>query len=350
MKKYIGMDVHKATTVIAVIGESGKRITDGVVETSPEAILDFINGQRGALHVTLEECAQAAWLYDMLRPYVADVLVCDPRKIAKASNKADKSDAARLAELLRTNALTRVYHGEQSTLGLKELAQGYACLIEDRTRVKNRLKALFRARGIPCEGAGVYGLEEREEWLAKLDSAAVRVRAGRLCNQLDCADWLSIEAEQELTAEARKHPATKILRSIPGIGYVRAAVIIGVAGTPHRFRTKRQFWSYCGLGVRTEASSEYKMLAGKVVRSNRRPLVRGLNQNYSRALKSVFKSAARTVASGPWRSYFEAMIENGTPESLAYLTLARKIASVTLALWKRGERYSQKKLKIPHAA
>lgn len=350
MKKYIGMDVHKATTVIAVISESGRWITDTIVETSPQGILDFINGQRGALHVTLEECAQAAWLYDLLRPHVADVLVCDPRKIAKASNKADKSDARRLAELLRTNALRPVYHGEQSTQGLKELTQGYTCLIEDRTRVKNRLKALFRARGIACEGAGVYSLEERDQWLAKLDTAAVRARADRLCTELDCLECLSIEAEHELTAEARKHPAAKILRTIPGIGFVRAAVIIGVAGTPHRFRTKRQFWSYCGLAVRTEASSEYRIVDGRVLRSGRRPLVRGLNQNYSRALKSVFKSAARTVASGPWRSYFEAMVENGTPESLAYLTLARKIASVTLALWKRGERYSEKKLKISHAA
>jgi len=350
MKKYIGMDVHKATTVIAVINELGRIITEAVVETSPAAILDFISSQRGCLHVTFEECAQAAWLYDMLRPHVADLLVCDPRKIARASNKGDKSDARRLADLLRTNALTPVYHGEQTTTGLKELAQGYTCLVEDRTRVKNRLKALFRARGIACEGSGVYSLDERKQWLAKLDSPAVRARADRLCSELDCLEWLSTEAELDLRAEARKHPAGKILRSIPGIGFVRAAVIIGVAGTPHRFRTKRQFWSYCGLAVRTVASSEYRMLEGKVVRSSKRPLVRGLNRNYSRALKSVFKGAAKTVASGQWSSLFEAMVANGTPESLAYLTLARKIASVTLALWKRGERYSQKKMKIVHAA
>ena len=92
------------------------------------------------------------------------------------------------------------------------------------------------------------------------------------------------------------------------------------------------------------------MVDGRVCRSKRRPLVRGLNHNYSRALKSAFKSAAKTAASGPWKSHFDAMVASGTQESLALLTLARKIASITLALWKRGERYDQKKLKMLHAA
>ena len=82
----------------------------------------------------------------------------------------------------------------------------------------------------------------------------------------------------------------------------------------------------------------------------RRPLVRGLNHNHNRALKEVFKSAAKTAASGPWKSHFEAMVADGTPAALARLTLAREIASITLALWKKGEHYDDKKLKMMHAA
>jgi hypothetical protein len=131
---------------------------------------------------------------------------------------------------------------------------------------------------------------------------------------------------------------------------VRAAVILGVAGTPHRFRTKKQFWGYCGLAVVTVTTAEYEVVNGRVCRSKKRPLLRGLNNNYNRALKGVFKSAAKTVAAGEWKSRFEAMVAHGTAESLARLTLARKIASITLALWKKGERYDQKKLKMMHAA
>jgi transposase len=348
--KYIGMDVHKATTVIVVLNVAGKAIAEAVIETTSSSILDFLKSQRGTLHVTLEEGTQAAWLYDLIRPHVANVVVCDPRKIPKQGTKADKIDAKRLAELLRTNVLTPVYHGEQSTKELKELIHSYTSVVEDGTRIKNRLKALFRGRGIDCSGSAIYSPDERKQWLSKLDTAAVRARANRLWEELECVERLCEEAQQELMAEARKHAAFKILLSIPGIGPVRAAVILGVAGTPHRFRSKRQFWTYCGLSVVTETSSEYTVVNGRVCRSKKRPLVRGLNRNYSRTLKWTFKSAAKTTASGPWRSHFEFMVANGTRESLALLTLARKIASITLALWKKGERYDQKKLKLLHAA
>jgi len=347
---YIGMDVHKATTVIAVVDAAGEVLQETIIQTKAEAILDFIKGQRGTPHVAFEEGTQAAWLYDLIQPHVARVVVCDPRKIASQGRKADKPDAKRLAELLRTNSLSAVYHGERSTRVLKELAQSYVGVVGDCTRVKNRLKALFRARGIDCDGSAVYSAERREEWLGKLDGAAVRARAFRLWEELKCLVPLSEEAGSELVAEGRKHADTKILRSVPGIGPVRAALILGVAGTPHRFRTKRQFWAYCGLGIVTKTSSEYTVVDGQVRRSKKRPLVRGLNRNYNRALKWVFKGAAKTVASGPWKSEFEAMVAQGTSESLVRLTLARKIASITLALWKRGERYNEKKLKFKHAA
>ena len=348
--KYIGMDVHKATIVIAVINMAGKVFWESIIETTASSILDFLKSQRGTLHVTFEEGTQAAWLYDLIRPHVANVVVCDPKKIARQGNKDDKLDAKRLAELLRMNALTPVYHGEQSTKAVKELTQSYTSVVEDGTRIKNRLKALFRGRGIDCSGSAVYNPDEREQWLSKLDTAAVRARAKRLWEELECVECLCEEAQKELITESRRHAAVRILRSIPGIGPIRAAVILGITGTPNRFRTKRQFWTYCGLSVVTQTSSEYAVVDGRVYRSKKRPLVRGLNRNYSRALKSVFKSAAKTAAEGPWKSHFDAMVANGTRESMALLTLARKIASITLTLWKKGERYDPDKVKNLHAA
>jgi transposase len=347
--KYMGMDVHKAMTVIAVLNGVGKTVAEAIIETKARTILDFIKSQRGTLHVAFEEGTQAAWLYDLIQPYVADVVVCNPRKIAKQGTKGDKPDAKRLAELLRTHGLHPVYHGEQSSKALKDLGQSYSLMVGDCTRIKNRVKALFRGRAISCAGSSVYDSEERKQWLARLDGPAVRARAGRLWEELDCLERLRAEAEEDLLSEAKKHRATKILRSIPGIGPIRAAVILGVASTPYRFRTKRQFWAYCGLGVRTVASSEYELVQGRVSRSKRKPLVRGLNRDYNRALKEVFKGAAATVAMGPWKSHFDAMVASGIRAPLALLTLARKIASITLALWKKGESYDDKKLKMKHA-
>ncbi len=65
------------------------------IETKAETILQFIQGLRGNLHVTFEEGACAAWLYDLLRPHVTKVVVCNPRKNAllKAGDKSDRIDA-----------------------------------------------------------------------------------------------------------------------------------------------------------------------------------------------------------------------------------------------------------------
>ena len=163
--KYIGMDVHKAMTVIAVLNSDGKVLAEAITETKNQTIVDFIKGQRGMLHVVFEEGTQAAWLYDLIRPYVANVVVCDPRKIVKQGSKADKIDAKRLAELLRTKTLTAVYHGEQSTRAVKELARSYSGLVQDGTRIKNRLKALFRARGsIATAAQFTVRMNEKAGW------------------------------------------------------------------------------------------------------------------------------------------------------------------------------------------
>jgi|SRR5688572_24172638 len=71
--KYMGMDVHKAMTVIAVLNGVGKTVAEAIIETKARTILDFIKSQRGTLHVAFEEGTQAAWLYDLIRPYVASV-------------------------------------------------------------------------------------------------------------------------------------------------------------------------------------------------------------------------------------------------------------------------------------
>ncbi len=80
--KYIGMDVHKEAGVIAVLNSSGKLGMESIVETKASSILQFIHGLRGELPVTWEEGTWAAWLYDLLQPQVAQVLVCDPRRNA----------------------------------------------------------------------------------------------------------------------------------------------------------------------------------------------------------------------------------------------------------------------------
>jgi len=90
--KYIGMDVHTQSISIAVRNSVGKVLMDCVIETKASTILQFIDGLRGDVRVTFEEGTWAAWLYDLLKPHVTQVVVCNPRKNAllKEGSKSDK--------------------------------------------------------------------------------------------------------------------------------------------------------------------------------------------------------------------------------------------------------------------
>jgi transposase len=119
-----------------------------------------------------------------------------------------------------------------------------------------------------------------------------------------------------------------------------------VVETPHRFRSKRQFWSYAGLGLVTRTSAEYRFVGPQRVRSGRPALVRGLNQNHNHLLKEIFKGAAAAASfhRGPLREFYEQRLAAGIKPELARLTLARKLAALTLHLWKKGERYQPEQL------
>src|ERR1700756_218672 len=185
--KYIGMDVHKEAVVIAVLNSSGKLVMESIVETKASSILQFIHGLRGELHVTWEQGSWAAWLYDLLKPHVHEVLVCDPRRNAllKEGNKSDKTDARKLADLLQTGMLRPVYHREHGLRTLRELGRSYQALSQDLNRVMNQIKALYRGWSILCAGAQVYAPRYREEWVHKIEDAGVRRPAELLYQQLD---------------------------------------------------------------------------------------------------------------------------------------------------------------------
>jgi len=66
--QYIGLDVHQATISATVMDCTGKLVMESILETQAAAVLHFIHGLRGSLHVTFEECTCAAWLDDLLKP------------------------------------------------------------------------------------------------------------------------------------------------------------------------------------------------------------------------------------------------------------------------------------------
>jgi hypothetical protein len=118
---------------IAVMNGDGKVVMESIIETKASTIVQFLLGLRGELHVTFEEGTWAAWLYDLLKPQITELIVRDPRRNAlmKEGNKSDKIDARKLADLLRGGYLSSVYHGEN---GLRTLEGTGPQLSDDQQR------------------------------------------------------------------------------------------------------------------------------------------------------------------------------------------------------------------------
>ncbi len=265
--RYIGMDVHKDSTTAVVLDAQGNRVMQVTLRTEGTVLVDFVRGLSGRLHLTFEEGTYSAWLHALLSPWVEKLIVCNPRQNAllKQGNKSDPIDARKLAELLRLGSLSAVYHGAPEMRTLKELAASYATLVQDSTRVMNRLKSLYRGRGIRCGGTQVYSPRHRARWLEQLVEPGARQRAKLLYQELDLLLQLRPQARRALLAQSRQHPAQKILRTIPGLGPVRVALLLAWLQTPHRFRNKRKLCGYGGLGLLTRGSAQYRLEKGELV-------------------------------------------------------------------------------------
>jgi hypothetical protein len=158
----VALDGHQATLVVSVRDEQGSIVMRATVATEAKAIVSLVRGLGSRVHVVFEEGTQAQWLHDVLKPHAERVVVCNTRGRGEGGNKSDRIDADRLSELLRVGSLKTVYHGASSLLTLKELVRSYTNLVEDATRVMQRIKALFRARGIRTPGMSVYRQSTRK--------------------------------------------------------------------------------------------------------------------------------------------------------------------------------------------
>ncbi len=346
MDRYVGLDAHTVSCTLGVMGPSGKRLKSMVVETNGQALLEAVRSIPGQIHLCLEEGTQSAWLHELLSPHVEELVVVMPRESKGA--KDDLRDAWTRADELRTGRIqTRVYKAPQHLAALRNAVRAYGFAVRDVVRAKNRLKSVFRSRGIPTE-ADIYAAKRRGKQLEKL-TPPHRQLADWLGRQLDALEPLREEAEEWLLKEAKTHPIIRKLATAPGMGPIRTAQLVAIAATPERFRTQRQFRSYCGLSIVTRSSADW--VRGKDGRWERSQVqqTRGLTRKRHPLLKSVFKGAATTVITQlpqhPLHKDYERMLEAGIKPNLAKLTLARRIAATVLSMWKHQEAYDPKRQK-----
>ncbi len=293
MDRYIGLDAHASSCTLGVVTPSGKRVGSHVVETNARCLIEAVRQVPEPRHICLEEGTLSEWLYEVLSPHARKVVVAAVSE--SRGPKDDRRDAFGLADDLRLGSIRRKVYKQRGRFGaLGYLARGYRWARDDGVWVKNRLKSLYRSRGVNVAGPSVYTASKRVEFLGRLPRPA-RPLAELLYQEMDALVALKSEAQKAMLAEAKRNWEFRLVRSCPGLGPVRTAKLLPIVVTPYRFQSKRGFWSYCGLGIVTRSSSDWvRTRTGEWVKAEVKRS-RGLNRNFNHTLKAVFKGAATTV-------------------------------------------------------
>lgn len=320
---YIGLDWAKANMAIARMTNSSKETVVVDVKSDIKELQIFLKSLKGKKIITFEECNPAQWLYTELRPFVDDILVCDPYRnhLLKEGGKNDKIDAQKLVRLLKADLLKPVFHCTDDFIYLRKLVSGYDDLIKCGVKFKNQRSALFHARGLdvgedletPYEKFVLEGLNEGITYYEDRRKLFI----------------------QEFSKARKKFGVIRNLESIPGIGIIGAVTIAAVVVDATRFSHKNQFLSYCGL-VKHDVMSGGRSYGKRIPR-------------HSRRLKSVFKTAALSSihernSDNTFQCYYQELIKKH-PEHHARQTVARRIAVIAIGVMKTGEIFDANKIK-----
>ena len=101
---YVGLDVHRRRTQVAVVDEEGHELFNRNVPNDPEKLADVLSGAEPGTPVVFEATYGWAWLAELLQEMGLDAHLAHPtacKAIASARLKNDKVDARTLAQLLR---------------------------------------------------------------------------------------------------------------------------------------------------------------------------------------------------------------------------------------------------------
>ncbi|MFC1667978.1 IS110 family transposase [Chlamydiota bacterium] len=328
--KYIGLDAHSSTCTFCVVNEKGTEIDNTTIRTNGRLLINYLQSIQGRKSITFEECELSSWLYEIVKKEVEDIIVCNPVYNREyKTRKTDAIDARKLAKLLRGGFLTPVFHNGSDREKFRDIMSAYTDLVEDAVRTKLRYKSLFRKNGNRIMGEKVYTDKNFLKDIERKEHSFIGRHLYHLLQEME-------QGRQEYTKEiikmSKRFKETKRLKTIPGIGVIRAAQISAQVIDPRRFANKYQYYSYCGL-VRHKQISGDREYGSEKIWGNR-------------VLKCVYNMAAHDAIRGNngLSNYYKSLRKRGVNDKSTRSAVSRKIAAISLSLWRNDCTYKDNKV------
>jgi transposase len=337
MSRFVGLDLHRREAQVAILDARGHQVASFRVATTRQSLEEFARQHLTPEDQLVLEATAGAWpVARLLQPFVARVLVSNPRQtqaIAQAKIKTDKIDARVLADLLRAQYLPLVWMPDPETQQRRALCHRRASLVAQRTRLKNRVRShLARELIAPYDGDlfGARGMT----WLRSLPLPA----ATRSFVESDLRLLAGVEAEltaleETLVPLAFDDPNVRLLMTLPGLDYTIALTLLAALGEIDRFPDGDHVAGFLGLAPSTRQSGD-KCYHGPITRRGNR-----------RARWLLIQAAQHLAAHpGPLGVFFRRLLRKKN-RNVAVVATARKLAVIAWHMLKHNEpyRYAQPK-------
>jgi transposase len=314
MSVYVGIDVHRKRSQVAVVTEDGQVQLNKNVVNGSTPMLRLIGDLPAGTPVAFEAAYGWSWLAELLEDYGFDPHLVHPlrcKAIASARLKNDKVDAAILAQLLRADLLPEAWIAPAQVRQLRALLRHRISLVRLGTQLRNRIHAVAADHGY--DRSASYWTGPGRGWLAELDLPATSREIITDCLAvIDALAVLIDRLDGELHQHAKADPRVKALRTLPGVGEFTALVMVAEIGDITRFPTARKLASWAGL-TPTVRGSDLHVRHGHISKQGSVWLRWALNQ------------AAQTAKRSPEFAATYSSIAKRRGKKIATIAIARKL-------------------------
>jgi transposase len=267
MEQFIGCDAHKKYSVFVAVDERGEASSAIRVEHDREQYRQFLEGLPAGSQIALEAGGHYYWMVDDMEaaghhPRLAHPLEAKKR-MGKTGKKTDQVDATGLGILLRNGTLPEVWIPPAELRDQRELLRLRMFLVQQRTRLKNRIQGTLARYNIQIAGVSdLFGVEGRLRLGTRLGELPEHTRQS-VELELVTLDFLEVQLEdtEKRLAELMKVTAeADLLKTLPSVGRILSMVMTLEIGRVERFPSAAHLASYAGLVPRVHSSGGHTRL------------------------------------------------------------------------------------------
>jgi len=327
---HIGLDVHARQWTYVVLDENGKKRMTRSGRGAWTKLLQELAEIKEPYAICFEASTGYGYLYDALAKTAQRVSVAHPghlRLIFRSKKKSDRVDAEKLAKLLFLDEVPPVYVPSMDVRSWRRMIEYRHSLVGERTRLKNRLRALLRTRGIVAP-KGLW-FKKGVAWLKAVDFGTDfdNLQRDILVDELEAFNERIARVETPLNAMAEAHPGVQLLMTIPGVGVRTGEAVMAYVDAPERFSSASKLSSYFGLVPSQDQSASMNRL-GRITREGPRTVRKLL-------VEASWQGIRRSERI---RAYYERMRHgDGDRKKIAIVATAHYLVRVMHAMLTTGE-------------